>query len=241
MHNNNEDRSYPYSTVGKLFFTIGSSNYVCSASVIRPRVLLTAGHCVHSGNGQTSGWYSNWLFVPSLRDGVAPFGRWNWAYVVVTGSWYYGGGGVPNDADYAMFELRDNAGLKIGSRVGYLGWQTVSLYPNHAHLLGYPCNLDGCARMHQVAAGAYTTTYPNCAEYGSDMSGGSSGGPWVQNLGEYAAGQTGGYNSGLNQVVGVTSYGYVDGSVRRQGASIPDDRFVTVLNMICAHRAGNCP
>jgi len=44
--------TYPYSTTGKLFFhevdTSGNDlgNWQCSASVLRPRIIVTAGHCV---------------------------------------------------------------------------------------------------------------------------------------------------------------------------------------------------
>lgn len=56
---------------------------------------------------------------------------------------------------------------------------------------------------------------------GSSMTGGSSGGPWLLNLGVDAAGN--GVNYGTvalrNAVVGVTSWGYSDGGVKLQGAS----------------------
>jgi len=62
----------------------------------------------------------------------------------VTGTWATGNGGVPNAADYGMLELVDNnvSGVltKIGSITGYLGYQTLSLMPNHTNMLGYPCN-----------------------------------------------------------------------------------------------------
>ena len=239
------DLSYPYSTVGKLFFTKpGVGDFVCSASVLRPRVLVTAGHCVHKGSSGSEGFFTNFKFVPAFRDGAAPYQTWNWSYVIVTGTWATGGGGVPNAADYAMFEMRDNniAGFqrKIGSITGYLGYQTLSLMPNHAHLLGYPCNLDSCQKMHQVTAQSAKSVSPNNVEYGSDMAGGSSGGPWVQNFGTYALGQTGGQNSGLNRVIGITSYLYTNGTALAEGSSIPDSRFISILNTVCAHRAGNC-
>jgi V8-like Glu-specific endopeptidase len=239
------DLSYPYSTVGKLFFTIpNKGNYVCSASVLRPRVILTAGHCVHSGSGGSAGFYGNFKFVPAFRDGAAPYQTWNWAYAITTSTWATGGGTVPNAADYAMIEAGDNrvgdVTRTIGSVTGYLGWQTQALIPNHAHLLGYPCNLDSCQKMHQVTAQSAKNISPNNVEYGSDMGGGSSGGPWVQNFGSYSTGQTGGLNAGLNRIVGVTSYGYISTDPKAQGSAIPDSRFVNILNTICAHRAGNC-
>lgn len=235
--------TYPFRTVGKLFFSdAAGGNYVCSASVISYRVVVTAGHCVHSGAGGAAGFYRNFLFVPAFRNGVAPFGTWNWAYVTVTAAWAGGGGVVPNAADYAMFEMADRAAAptRIGSVTGFLGWQTLSLATNHATMLGYPCNLDNCQQMHRVDAGSFRGTAPNNVEYGSDARGGSSGGPWVQNFGEASVGQTGGTNAGMNRVIAVTSYGYVSIDPKVQGASIPDNRWVQLWNNVCAHRVGNC-
>ncbi|MGQ3889368.1 trypsin-like serine peptidase [Legionella sp. CNM-1927-20] len=239
------DLAYPYRTVGKLFFTIpGQGDFVCSASVLRHRIVLTAGHCLHRGSGGVGGYYTNWRFVPAFRDGSAPFRTWTWSYALVTNTWATGGGTVPNAADYGMLEMRDNTinnvVRRIGTVTGYLGYQTQSLRPNHAHLLGYPCNFDSCQKMHQVTAQSQRLVAPNNAEYGSDMAGGSSGGPWVQNFGAYSVGQTGGLNPGLNRIIGITSYGYVSPDPKAQGSSIPDSRFTSLLNSICAHKAGNC-
>lgn len=118
---------------------------------------------------------TNLLFVPAFRDGVAPFQSWSAAYVVVPGTWATGGGTVPNAADYAMIELNDRTingqVRRIGEVTGWLGYQTLRLLPNHAHLLGYPCNLDNCQKMHQVTAGSFRGVSPNNVEYGSDMRG----------------------------------------------------------------------
>ena len=81
-------RVYPYAVVGQLFFSINGSPFVCSASVIRFRVIATAGHCVADGRGN---FYSNWLFVPALHGGIAPFLSWTWNNVFTTGNWYFGG------------------------------------------------------------------------------------------------------------------------------------------------------
>lgn len=237
------DRAYPYITVGKLFFSIGGSPFVCSASVIQRRVVATAGHCVHSGT--SSGFHSNFVFVPAFRDGAAPFKSWNWRYVATTATWAGGGGGVPNAADYAMIEFADqplSTGAppsKLGNVVGWLGWQTQNLTNNHTSKLGYPCNLDSCQKMQDVMSNAFRTTAPNNVEYGSDARGGSSGGPWVQNFAKLASGGGTGTNAGLNQVVGVTSYIYNDLAPKVQGASILDSRWISLFNLLCG-RAGNC-
>jgi V8-like Glu-specific endopeptidase len=239
------DREYPYRAVGKLFFTKpGIGDFVCSGAVIRYRIVLTAGHCVHRGSGGSAGFFTNFLFVPAFRDGTAPFQTWPWAFVLTTNTWATGGGIFPNAADYAMIEVQDRtisgSVRRIGDVTGFLGFQTRSLLPNHAHLLGYPLNLDNGQKMHQVTAGSFRNVSPNNVEYGSDMTGGSSGGPWVQNFGVTASGQTGGLNAGRNRVVGVTSYGYTSTDPKVAGSSIPDSRFTDLYNLICAHRAGNC-
>lgn len=239
------DLEYPYRTIGKLFFTIpNEGDYVCSASVLRHRVVLTAGHCVHAGSNGSAGFYTNFLFVPAYRDGIAPLKSWTWTYATTTSTWATGKGNVPNAADYAMIEISDQSingtSKRIGTVTGYLGYQTQALHPNHAHLLGYPCNFDSCQKMHQVSAQSARLTSPNNAEYGSDMRGGSSGGPWVQNFGNPSIGQTGGLNPGVNRIVGVTSYGYVANEYKAQGSSILDSRFIDLLNTICARKVDNC-
>jgi V8-like Glu-specific endopeptidase len=239
------ERKYPWKPAGRLFFSTPLGTSWCTASAIGARIIVTAGHCVHNGNGAPSGWYSNWVFIPAYRNGAAPFGSWGWAEVTVTGTWYAGGGGVPNAADYAMILVPDQmVGTKlkrIGEVTGWLGWQTLSLSANHTTQLGYPGNFDSGNIQHQITSGAFRNTAPNNVEYGSDSQGGSSGGPWIQNFSEVAAGQAGiGFNNGPNRVVGVTSYGYISPDPKVQGASIPDSRWSDIFNAFCAANPKNC-
>ena len=236
------DQEYPYRTIGKLFLSTPDGDATCSAAVIAPRLILTAGHCVHSGNGRQDGFYTNFLFVPAFRDGFAPLREWSGQYAITTGTWYNGGGKVPNAADYALIEIQDQSinqvSRKIGDVTGLLGVKTNSLAPNHATLLGYPCNIDSCSRMHQVNSESFQTTTNNTVNYGSDMSEGSSGGPWVQNFGVPGDGQT---TTDINQIIGVTSYGPTDSGVKYQGSSILDSRFSDIFTAACSHQLGNCP
>ena len=93
--------------------------------------------------------------------------------------------------------------------------------------------------MQNVTSNSFQTSAPNNVEYGSDARGGSSGGPWVQNFSTRAVGGGTGFNTGLNRVVGVTSYGYVSEEPKVQGASILDDRWVDLFNYMC-NIPGNC-
>lgn len=199
---------------------------------------------MHSGKNGDNGYFTNFLFVLAFRDGLAPLQRWGWEAVIAHPTWTSGGGAVPNAADYALIELEDRpfggAQRRIGMVTGSLGVKTRSLHPNHAHLLGYPGNLDRGLKMHQVTAGSFGVGGNNTVIYGSDMGTGSSGGPWVQNFQSLAIGQTGGANPGSNLVVGVTSYGAVSMGPRYLGSSILDSRFTALLNVMCANRPGNC-
>jgi V8-like Glu-specific endopeptidase len=229
------DRSYPYSTVGKLFFHIpNKGDFYCSAAVIRARLVATAGQCVHSGT-TSPGFYEDFEFVPAYRDGGAPYGTWIWEYVTVNTVWSKGGGKLPNAADYALIEMGDQtisgATRKIGDVVGFLGYQIQRLRPNHAHLLGYPSNFDSGEKLHQVTAQALRAASSNNVEFGSDMRSGSGGGPLIQDFGD---------NPSLARWIGALSYYNNSTSVKVQGASIPDSRFTSLLNTACAHRAGNC-
>ena len=240
------DTSYPHRAVGKLFFTKpGVGDFVCSASVLRPRLVVTAGHCVHKGANGADGFYTNFLFIPAYNNGTAPYLQWSPTYVATTNTWASGGNTVPNAADYAMFQMQDanidGVVRTIGSITGYLGYQTAALTPNHAHIFGYPVAFDGGNLMHQVTSQSARTVSPNCAEYGSDMTGGSSGGPVIQNFGSQSTGQAGGNNSGRNRLIGVVSYIYTSGTPMVEGMSIFDSRFINLLNTLCSHSVGNCP
>jgi len=236
--------TFPYRAVGRLFFTTPFGNSWCSASVIRQRIVVTAGHCVHPGTSG-SAFYTNHLFVPAYDNGTASFGSWTFAFLRTSVEWATGGGGVPNSADWALLEANDQvisgAVRRVAQVTGSLGYVTNSLLGNHLHTLGFPQNLDNGDRMRQITAEVYGFANPNCGELGSNMRGGSSGGPWIQNFaGDCQLTGSCGLNPNSTQVVAVTSYGPTSTSLQFQGASIFDNRFISLLSAACARRAGNC-
>lgn len=235
---------YPYRAAGKLFFSQDGRNFICSGAVLRPRLVLTAGHCVHAGSGGGDGFFDNFLFVPAYHDGQAPYQAWNWTWVITTPSWANGGGGVPNAGDWAIIEVEDRRfegeTKRIGDVTGFFGYRTNALNPNHTKKIGYPAGFDNGEVMHQVDSAHSSDGGSNTALYGSDMTGGSSGGPWVENFGIRSVGQTGGLQPEPNRIVGVTSYGFVSPDPKVQGSSVFNDEFLNMLNAACAHREGNC-
>lgn len=236
---------YPYSTVGQLFFTIpGLGDFVCSASVVRHRVIATAGHCVSDGNGH---FYSNWVFIPGRNGANQRYGQWTWELVTTTANWHFGGGGVPNVQDDALIVLIDRVisgtSRKIGNLTGTLGYQFEAALPTHITQIGYPCNLDGCARP--IATNAEPRSGPsNNYEWGTAQFGGSSGGPEAQDFGRKPHG-TPAQILGGNIVISVTSYGYTDPAVQVDGGSIlkpagfPGHGFGDLINLVCGI-PGNC-
>lgn len=246
-------KAYPNRAAGKLFFsdTVHGGNFVCSASAIAPRLIVTAGHCVAHGSpvAGTRHFYSNLLFVPAFNSGTAPFKQWTWTNATTTNNWFLSGS-VPNLQDTAIVSLADQthkgALRRLGDVTGWLGWWTLGgrQLNNHITQLGYPCNLDSCARM-QVNNAAGIRIVSNNLEIGSLMSGGSSGGPWIQDHGVAPTGASG-FTAG-NWVVATTSYEYLPaasnmvlGASIFQNAGFGGHGFVDLWNLACTWQPGNC-
>jgi hypothetical protein len=191
---------------------------------------------VHSGTA--SGYFSAFLFIPAYRDGAAPFGDWVGSAVIAAPAWITGKGKVPNVADYALLEIADEPfqgqTARVGEVVGTLPAGLKATSPNHVHMAGYPSNLDGGEMLHLVASSSSKKAKNTTIIYGSDMAQGASGGPWIMNLGEPAAGQPSGPR---NLIVGVASY-LASGLVN--GSSVLNTPLAQMFNTICANQAGNC-
>ncbi len=180
--------SYPQSTIGKLFFTIGTQNFVCSASVIRPHLLLTARHCVYDGQ-----FFSNWVFYPGYHAGANTQlgGAW-FARTEIT--W-----GCPcnlDGLDIAFIQTFDDdaigcngstGGFPIESYTGFLGYAYAGNSGNepvfHYTEVGYP-QASPFSGNWMVRSDSSTADFdlfgnPDTVEVGSDLTGGSSGGPWI--------------------------------------------------------------
>ncbi|NML14853.1 trypsin-like serine peptidase [Azohydromonas caseinilytica] len=240
-----QDWTYPSSTVGKLFFKDAAGySYICSGAMIRPGVVATAGHCVHSG--RPGGWYNSFVFIPGYsRVGTTetrPFGTWsNWANVRTTAAWANGGGTVPNAGDWALIVFnRDANGKRIGDYTGFMGYQYPSMIGRHLTVLGYPANLDGGTQMHRVESMA-NNGGTNNGIWGSDMTGGSSGGPVVLNFRQdYVGLTTSTQDNGAVRLVSNVSWGYTSPTVQVQGGSQFDSSWGSMLSATCTAYSWAC-
>jgi hypothetical protein len=230
---------YPYRGVGKLFFHDPRTghDFFCSAATNGARVIVTAAQCVTRGSpGCTPAqcFYSNFVFIPAFDNGAAPYRKWSGRFLVVSNAWLLTGF-LPNPADFALIEVADQGGMRLGSVVGTLGWQTNSLRFNHFTTLGYACNLDACMLMQRNDAQTSFFGGNNTWAQGSNFGSGVAGGPWVQDFGlnPTLAASLG------NRIVGVTSYLPARG-VGFIGASQFDQLFNSMRNHICGRQTGNC-
>ena len=200
-------------------------------------VLSIQRTCVHDGPG--AGFFEDFLYVPAYFNGDAPFGTWAATEAFVTASWA-DSAEVPHANDFALLEMEDQNGMTIADVTGKIAFRADSLADNHLTLLGYPTNLDGGEEMHQVTTGDFVDLEDGTVAYGSDMGGGSSGGPWIQNFNRKAEGQGGGRNRARLAVVGVASYGFTNPGIRAQGASILTRDFRVLRRDACSANQGNC-
>ncbi len=175
--------AYPKSTHGKLFFSFGSSNYVCSATVINRSTLITAGHCNHDGN---STWATNRLFCPSYRNGVnSSLGCWSVISSKTSAGWVNNG---DPDYDYACLITSTSGTVinnSIGNVTGWLGRAWNWSASQAERTFGYPAAspFNGNRLITTASTEWYSYDFTSGGQVskliGSDLTGGSSGGSWI--------------------------------------------------------------
>lgn len=191
---------------GKLFIGGYGSGSYCSAATLNTkskRVVITAGHCVHSGRGGT--WRSNLVFVPDFRGEAVnktPHGTFQARTLHTFRTWIEKGGTDQGwYRDVGMITTYANGqGQRVVAAVGGNGMKIDQYYRWPVAVFGYPSNLSdgqamwGCTGMTRKSGVAARTSLISGCNFGP----GSSGGPWVWH-----------YNNTtrLGYIRGVTSYG----------------------------------
>jgi hypothetical protein len=202
---------------GKVLFTMAGGNYVCSASAVtnsrsNASLVLTAGHCAYDEVNEA--FATNWLYVPSFDTSPtftcasATFGCWT-ASALVVHDGYASAGGFNTQATIHDFAIAVVGG---GGKPGQsIQLETLGTYPiaypaistgNNIHSFGYPAAGKYKGKDLTYCAGATFNDAANGnATWGvaCNMTGGSSGGPWL-----------GGFNegNGTGTLTSLNSYGY---------------------------------
>jgi V8-like Glu-specific endopeptidase len=166
---------------GKVFFTEGNSNYVCSGTATtsgNKDVVTTAGHCVNEGPGA---YVTNFAFVPAYNNGAQPYGKWTAKTLMTTTQWATSGD-YNFDVGFAVMNelngqsLTDVTGSYAPAFNAPKG-QTMKAY-------GYPAARPFNGQTLYSCNGVVVAdTYGGSTDQGlaCNMTGGSSGGGWIQN------------------------------------------------------------
>ena len=208
------------SGTGKVFFTMGGTNYVCSGATVDDKgrsgysLVLTAGHCAYD---ETRGAFAtNWMFVPEYDSSPTSdcsrteHGCFT-AVALVVHKGYAGAGGFNLQAirhDWAFAVVGSGSqGGQLDARVPDfpVGFDAATEF---RYAFGYPASGKYAGRDLVYCAGdVVSDSGTDNATWGlhCDMTPGSSGGPWMRDFDEQAKSGT------LNSV---NSYKYNGGKLK---------------------------
>jgi hypothetical protein len=196
-------------STGKVFFTLGGTDYVCSGAAVNDgsaaAIVLTAGHCAY--DEVANQFATNWTFVSNYDAGgfagCASDARcYTGLHIVISQIWHDSTASDTNwEADFAFVRVdlnKDNQSMD--SLISGYGVGTGQ--PATSYSFGYPAakKYNG-TKLVYCSGNVFTDPY-QATDMGMacNMTGGSSGGPWIRDFNATA-------NTGT--LVSVNSYKYL--------------------------------
>jgi hypothetical protein len=236
-----------YTTVGRVLFTMDRQDWICSGvAATDPHgtisVVLTAAHCAYDNQGKKA-FATNWTFFPEFDTSpqysctTSTHGCWTASRIVVHNG-YASQRGFTTTAtlhDWAFAVMR--TGGKSGGQLDGLGSWPIS-FTSYASgtqqsAFGYPggAPYNGLELIYCDGPAGFDPNNANRTyRLPCDMTGGSSGGPWLVNFD--ASG------SGSGTLSSVNSYGY-NGVVAMHGPKFNSSTAATWNNAINTSLTGN--
>jgi hypothetical protein len=186
---------------GKVFFTMGTTRYVCSGSVADDSredysLVLTAGHCAY--DEVTRKFATNWMFIPAYD--AAPtqtcaqtaYGCWTAQALVVHNGFATAGAFNPqamvHDFAFAVVDtgaVPNGAEQELDVAVGSYPLATNVSSGSKLYAFGYPAAGKYRGKDLVYCAGnIFADPYASNQTWGMtcNMTGGSSGGPWLSSF-----------------------------------------------------------
>lgn len=168
----------PRPELGKVFFTMGGSNYVCSGTATASTngdVVTTAGHCLNEGPG---GYASQFMFAPAYKDGATPYGQWVAESLVAPVAWAEQGD-FNHDVGFAV--MAEQGGQSLTDAVGEVPIAFDLGYDLVFDAFGYPAArpYDGTDLWRCSGTAGTDTRGTTDHRLPCSMTGGSSGGGWI--------------------------------------------------------------
>jgi hypothetical protein len=205
----------PVPRIGKVFFTLGGANYVCSGNSVssgNKSTVSTAGHCINEGPGAFA---TKFTFVPAYLNGSAPYGKWTARALYAPTEWS-SSGNMQYDTGFAVMSALN--GKYLSDVVGSSGLQFNAARGLSYKAYGYPAAAPFNGESLKSCSGTATND-PYNPQFNSqgipcNMTGGSSGGPWF--LGTSSSGYQNSVNSYGYGSNSTTMYGPYWGSVIQQ-------------------------
>ena len=200
---------------GKVVFTMDSGDYICTGTVAADAsnngvsIVMSAGHCAY--DAADGGFARNWMFIPNF-DGAPTYtcantiyGCWTARALVIDSGFANSGGfntqATKHDWSFAVVPAGGKSGQLLETQFPGFG-HSFSTASNTVYSFGYPAagKYHG-SDLTYCAGPVFNDPNNGNATLGMacDMTGGSSGGPWLTTFDE---------NTGVGTLNGLNSYGY---------------------------------